>query len=135
MADSSDAVVAEITAQRVAIAPQVRGMDLMMSDAKVSAEMRAEVQIVHDARTHRDHLCMAAVDALNALKADGYPALPSVQIQNSLLAEMQEENADLDAALAVFSQQPAIAISPTPTFTTQPAPTSPGPSLSAVGTA
>ncbi len=127
MADSSDAAMGEISAQRPVLAKQIRGMEIMLSSAKASAEMRAEVQITHDARMHRDSLCAAAVAALAALKEDGYPDLPGVPLQTSVRAEMQEENDDLAAAVAVFVQQPTIAISPTPTITTQPAPTNPGP--------
>lgn len=127
MADDLDATMAEIAAHREVLAPEVRGMELRMSDAKASPEMRTTVQSAHDAGMRRDNLCIAAIVALNALKEDGYPNPLRMQIQNSLMAEMQEENSDLDASLAVFSQQPAIAIGSTPTVTTQPAPTNPGP--------
>lgn len=126
MADDLDATMEQIAAAREQLAPQIRGMRIILGDASRSPELKREVQVVHDDRMHRDQLCLAALDALAALKDDGYPELPPKQMQNSLLSEMKEENEDLDAAAAAFSQQSTVAIG-NPSFTRQNEPSEPGP--------
>jgi hypothetical protein len=71
------------------------------------------------ARTNRQTLIQAVLNGLDAvvtelvaLDADGYPALLATSVVGSIFSELQEENADLDAAVAIgiAAEQRAISL-------------------------
>lgn len=131
-ADPNPTLTAELVAARAVLSPQEEGL-AEFERMEVSSDLSAKLQEVHAARAHRDALLQAAlrkkdeyVAALDDLEADGYPALPNVMVPNSLLSELQEKEAFLKAAVAVFEQERTIGIG-APAFTPQPAPTKPGP--------
>lgn len=115
--DPNPALSAELLAARDVVEPQLRGLaDLIVTTT--SGALHDALVSVNAQRHHRDDLLKAAlaardayIDALNVLEADGYPALPNVQIEASLLAEMQAEESDIDAAVAIFEGQAAAMIS------------------------
>jgi hypothetical protein len=107
--DPNPPLSAALVAARAILGPQIRGLSDLAATS-VSPELRAKLQEVLAARQHRDQLiidAMAArdayINALNELEGDGYPALPHVGLLASLLKEIREENADLAAASAIFS--------------------------------
>lgn len=113
--DPNPTVSGQLTAARAVLGPQTHGMRDLAATT-VSSDLRAKILEVVTAREHRDALLVAALSArdayiaaLTALEVDGYPELPSVQIANSLFAEMQEEQADLMAAIGVFVEVPRAA--------------------------
>jgi hypothetical protein len=73
---------------------------------------------------------LAWLDAVNShhesLLEDGYPTDVQAILEPSLWEESQREQADHEAARAIFREAQAITLG-APTFTTQPAPTKEGP--------
>lgn len=130
--DPNPALRAELLAALAVLAPQIRGLyDLADIPASDGLEVAIARQIAE--RERRRDLINAAIaaldgalEALNALEADGYPALPTAPLRADMLAELQGEHADIETAVGLFTQLPTITFG-TPTFTTQPAPTQPGP--------
>lgn len=130
--DPSPSLRDELIKALAVLAPQNRGLrDL--ATTSISDELRAQVEEQIAARTHRVDLIEVVivalngvVTALNALDADGYPALPASPILGSLFSELQEENADLAAAMAVFASEQITAGPMTQTANPNP-PTAAGP--------
>ncbi len=109
-ADPNPALRAELTAARDVLAPQLRGLHFLeaISDDGLKDSINASMAI----RTHRDELLqagLASLDAahaaMDALEADGYPALPDATIVSSQFAQLKEELADLTTAVSVFDEQ------------------------------
>lgn len=106
--DPNPTVSAQLAAAREVLAPQIRGM-ADLATTTISPDLRAKIQEIEAGRVRRDNLIVAAqtardayIAALTALEADGYPDLPNTQVANSLFDELQEEQADLQAAASVF---------------------------------
>ena len=133
-ADPNPTLSAELLAARAVLAPQLEGL-ADFERTSISPELAAKIEEVRGARAHRDALLQAAltardsyIAALDALERDGYPALPNVQVQGSLFSELQEEQSNLQSAVAVFMLEQTIAIDTgAATFTAQAAPSKPGP--------
>lgn len=130
--DLNPARRAELLAALAVLAPQIRGLH-DLADIPASDDLKTAIGNQIAARERRRDLINAeiatmdaALEAMNVLEADGYPALPSAPIPPALLAELQGENTDIEAAVGLFTPLPAITIGK-PTLTTQPAPTAPGP--------
>lgn len=132
--DPNPALRAELVAANAVLAPQIRGLhDLAV--VSISPELAAEIAKQIAARERRRDLINGVIalldgawQALNALQADGYPALPAVPLQPSLLSELRGEETDLDAAVGLFTAEPTITLDVANASTTsQPAPASPGP--------
>lgn len=112
MADDINAARrAELNDQLVTIAPEIRGLD-DLAKTSVSPDLAERVQAHSDTLKHRRDLIQAeltGMDSVNALHAsllaDGYPALPPSSVTDSLFAELQEELADLQSAVAVFQAE------------------------------
>lgn len=106
--DPNPTLSAELMAARAVLAPQIRGLaDLLTTTT--SGDLHARIVDVNAMRHHRDDLLVAAlaardayIAALGALEADGYPALPNVQIEPALLDEMRAEESDIESAVAIF---------------------------------
>lgn len=109
--DPSPSLRAALNNALAVLAPQIRGLRDLRS-ASISDELGVQVAEQISTRSHRVDLIdvvivalNAVVTAMNALDADGYPALPATPILGSLFSELQEENADLAAAMAVFANE------------------------------
>lgn len=112
MADDPNPVLrAELEAARALLLPQIRGMaDIVsMRDATLRGDTRAAVQDGLDRRQRRKslidnalHALDIALDHLNQLEADGYPALPKIDVKPTIFQELQEEQSDIDLATAEF---------------------------------
>jgi hypothetical protein len=132
--DPNPALTAELMAARTVLAPQLRGLSDLLA-VTTSSELHRRLAVAFSSRNHRDDLLATALvardaymDALNALDADGYPALPNINLTAELLAEVDREAANIGAAVAVF-QIPAVVTINTQavTFTEQAPPTISGP--------
>jgi hypothetical protein len=115
--DPNPTLSAQLLAARAVLAPQIRGMG-DFENTSISVELKSKLEEVKSARVHRDVLLAAALSArdtyivaLSNLEADGYPALPNVQVANSLLSEIKEEQDDLSAAIQVFVAEQAASMS------------------------
>ena len=109
-ADPNPALRAELMAARDILAPQLRGLHFLevISDDGLKDSINTSISI----RTQRDNLLVtalasldAALAAMDALEADGYPALPDATIVASQFAQLQEELSDLSTAVGVFDEQ------------------------------
>ena len=115
--DPNPALRAELEAALAVIDPQIRGLhDLAV--VSISAELIAAIELQIVERERRQHLLQDAiasldgvVAALDALEADGYPALPDATLDPALFDELQGEDADLDAASGIFQKNVAASIS------------------------
>lgn len=118
MADDPNPVLSgQLTDARAVLRPQISGLD-DLKRTTISDALRNKLQETEDARVRRDNLLAGAlaardayIAALDALEADGYPALPNVSVDDALLAEMTQEKSDLDAALKIFQHGIAATIS------------------------
>jgi hypothetical protein len=127
--DPNPALRAELTAALQVLAPQIRGLHDLAA-VSISPDLKAEIATQIAERERRRDLISTviqwldgAVQALNALANDGYPALPSAPIPPALFSELQGEETDLDAAVALFTAQQATTLSVSlgePTAKTQP---------------
>lgn len=110
--------------------PQIRGLADRIAIPSTTAELRAALTTVMQARIQRRSLIQTVLKDLDqaetdltALEADGYPALPDVAVLASINAEINEQTADLQAAAAVFTQLTASFNASAPTTdTNQPVP-------------
>lgn len=123
--DPNPALRAEYMAALAVLAPQIRGLQDLAA-MPVSADLHTQIAAQIAARTTRQTLIMAVLGGLDAvvneresLNDNGYPGLPPVTVPGSLFSELQEENSDIAAALAVFSSDQIVAapisFSPNPT--------------------
>lgn len=112
-ADPNPALRAELLAARGVLDPEIRGLhDLAL--VSISAELKTAIQEQITVRERRVNLVQAVIEALdrvvnaqNNLEADGYPELPDAPVPESLLAELREEHADVQAAVNVFASSQA----------------------------
>lgn len=88
--------------------PEIEGMIDRLALPSTSSELRAVVTEEKAVKDRRHGLIQTALNALAALVQDGWPDDPTVPIQKSLLAEMQEQNARLLAATNVFTQETTV---------------------------
>jgi hypothetical protein len=107
--DPNPALRAELEAAEAVLEPQIRGLKAIGDDPTVSVDLRGQVQAQIDRRNQRLDLIQNVLNALNevvtaldALVADGYPGLPSPALDDALFAELQQENADIEAAVGIF---------------------------------
>lgn len=108
---NTDALQDELVKALAVIEPQIRGLH-DLAEVSISAPLVEQIneQIVVRER-RRDHI-QAVLDALKALEEDGYPAMANAVLRPSMFVELQREETDLDAAVAVFE-----ALSPATTLT------------------
>lgn len=112
MADDINAARrAELNGQLVTLAPEIRGLD-DLAKTSVSPDLVAKIVAHSDDLKRRRDLIQAELNGMdnvnmlhNNLLADGYPALPPSAVADSLYAELQEELADLQSAVAVFQAE------------------------------
>lgn len=84
------------------IQPQIRGMQDLMA-VSLSAETLALVQTELTDRLRRESLLLAAIGALEALEADGYPELAPGAATAAAYEELQGQLADIQAAMGEFA--------------------------------
>lgn len=101
----------ELNTQLTTLAPEIRGLD-DLAKTSVSPDLAARIVAQSDTLKRRRDLIQAelnGMDSVNALHAsllaDGYPALPKASVMDSLFVELQEEIADMQAAVAVFANE------------------------------
>lgn len=109
--DPNPQLRAELNAALADLEPQIRGLHDLAA-VSISADLIASVtqQIIE--REYRRNLITTALarlddahDAMNTLEADGYPALPQATIIASQFNELQEQQTDLETAIALFREQ------------------------------
>lgn len=108
---------AELLAALGIIEPQIRGLHDLMT-VSITDELRAAIESEIVSRERRRNLIQAVLDQLDAtnaandaLAADGYPALPQVELPPGLFNELRGEETDLDAAVGIFEERgPAITV-------------------------
>lgn len=130
--DPNPALRSELVAAIATVDQQIRGLRILDAAPKSSDELLAEIAKQIAARERRSDLINhviqwldGALQALNALQADGYPALPTAPIPTALLSELRGENTDLEAAVGLFSEM-AVSVGldvPHATVGEQPVPT------------
>jgi hypothetical protein len=110
-ADPNPELRAELEAALAVIEPQIRGLNDLLN-VSISGELAASIRGELAEREHRRDLIVAAIAcldalqaAMDALEADGYPALPPATIIASQYAELQGQASDLTTAVAVFDEQ------------------------------
>ena len=98
----------ELNNQLVTLAPEIRGLD-DLARTSVSPDLAARITAQSDTLKRRRDLIQAelnGMDSVNVLHAsllaDGYPSLPAASVMGSLFDELQEELADLQAAVGIF---------------------------------
>lgn len=108
--DVNPALRAELEAALAVIEPQIRGLHDLMT-VSITEELRAEIEAQIEVRERRANLIQAVLDQLDAtnaaqaaLEADGYPTLLNAELPPGLFTELQGEETDLDAAVAVFEK-------------------------------
>lgn len=101
----------ELEAALDVLDPQLRGLD-DLTRVSITDPLLAEVRAQLTYRRHRSaliHTVLSEMDQVNAamaaLEADGYPELPDETLEPAKFAELQGQNADLDAAVGVFSAE------------------------------
>ena len=99
-------LVAELTAAAAVLEPQIRGLHDLTA-VSISPDLQTEVAAEITDRERRSRLLQDAIDALNALTADGYPEMPKETVSQALYAELQEQMADLQAAAGTFAADAA----------------------------
>jgi hypothetical protein len=111
--DPNPELSVRLAAARARLKPQIRGL-ADWAATSVSPELRARLLEVQAARQRRETLTGNAeaardayIAALTTLEADGPDPMPAVSLQGLLSVELNEEEADLRAAKAVFGDTPA----------------------------
>jgi hypothetical protein len=126
--DPNPALRAELTAALGIVAPQIRGLrDL--TTVSISPDLVEDVNNQITSRERRRDLIQAVltaldhvVSALKALEADGYPDLKTSVINPTLFTELQGERTDLEAAVAIFTQELNVGFNQSATVTDMPQP-------------
>ena len=108
----------EIDDALAVVEPQIRGLgDLMKVSLSPPTVEQVNTELAdHDRRRDRLSKVIAALDAVDvamvALETDGYPAMPKAEVAAAVYAELQEQLADIQAAINEFESQPiAVSIS------------------------
>lgn len=115
--DPNPQLRAELVAALAVLAPEIRGLHDLVT-VSISDALKTQISIRIAIRERRRDLIEGvlsfldgAVEARDALEADGYPALPKAMIDPRLFSELQGEESDLDAAVALFESGNATTIS------------------------
>lgn len=104
MASAVDpALRAELEQALAVIEPQIRGLH-DLTTTSITAELKAAIEAQIVPRERRRDLIKAVLTALDALEADGYPALDKADLPANLFDELQGENTDIEAAVDVFEE-------------------------------
>lgn len=109
---SVETAVAEVQNAISEIAPELAGV-IDFSKLPIDPETARAVTSAITDFDRRLHLLTVALDALNALLADGYPAVAMREVSASTLKDLQEEAARIEAALAKFESNEATSVTVT----------------------
>lgn len=103
----------QLETDKAALEPVIRGLDDLAVVSLSTHQADQEARTAYKRRRDLINTLLAAMDAQDAawadLEADGYPTLPVVLVRGPIFDELQEERADLEAALAVFTLRPEVA--------------------------
>ena len=105
---SSPAAVAlrtELDAALAVLGPQINGFTDLLA-ISLSEPTHSAVQAEQTDHERRRDLCNAVLASLDALEADHYPDMPKHDLVASSLSELQEQSANIAAALAEFEAAP-----------------------------
>lgn len=109
----------ELEAALDVLEPQIRGLHDLAA-VSISRDLKAAIDREVAARERRRNLIRAEIaemdqanTAHDKLLADGYPNLNVVALEPALFDELQGENADLDAATAIFDTDRAATLTMT----------------------
>ncbi|CAB4192696.1 hypothetical protein UFOVP1244_66 [uncultured Caudovirales phage] len=97
------ALRAELAAAIALLDPQIRGME-DLAQVSMTEETLSFVRRDFVNYSRRRTLCLAVVSALDALEADGFPDVLLDHLPADNYAELQEQRADLLAAIGQFDQ-------------------------------
>jgi len=101
MAEKVDAVLAEIEAREATMIPEREGLrDLAVLN--LQPETLHEIALATTDYDRRLALQAAAKAALIALRADGYPDMPPIEIPESAFVNIKENKATIDAIYGRF---------------------------------
>jgi len=109
MATAVEQALQEIVTKMAIVAPQHEGLR-DYSRLNISPETRTEVTAAITVYDRRVTVMLAAKNALTALLADGYPDLDIREVSAAVLADLKENAATIEAALAQFGSNQAAAI-------------------------
>lgn len=103
------AVQAVINADQVTVSQQIRGLE-DLTQVSFSADALTDVRAVLTKHANRRDLLQNMVNGMSSvhqdisdLRADGYPGMARIDISPEVAKELQEERADLLAALNEFA--------------------------------
>src|SRR3954466_1046645 len=109
--DINSARRAELNNQLRDLEPKIRGLD-DLAKTSISPDLQAKVMEQSNLYKNRRALIQAELNSMDAvnqmhgnLLADGYPNLAPASVMDSLFAELQEEQADIAAAVSVFQSE------------------------------
>lgn len=116
--DVNPALRHELNEALKVVNPEIRGMRTVVNGGDVSPALRDElVQEIINRERRRD-LILIVLDhfdqtnaVIAALRHDGYPALPNVELSSTLLAELTGEETDVEAAVGIFAETTAATLS------------------------
>lgn len=99
---AADTAVTELQTIRGTLAPQLEGLRDFQR-LNLMAETQTEIELSLQQYVRRVGLLDAALDALLALIADGYPDLQVRAISETALADLRENASTIEAALSRFT--------------------------------
>ncbi len=115
--DVNPALRHELNEALKVLLPEIRGMRTVVNGGNVSPALRDElVQEIINRERRRDFIlivldhCDQTNAAITALRHDGYPALPNVEIDPTLRTELTGEETDVQAAVGIFTDTTAATI-------------------------
>ncbi len=110
--DINPALRAELNAALAIIDPQIRGLRDLLQLEIATADLHNFYQTYFERFSTRRNLIIAALAALDAavaamtaLEADGYPTVPEVLVDPPIFDEMSGEMSDMEAAFKLFTEK------------------------------
>jgi hypothetical protein len=97
----------ELAIYQVARAPQLEGLE-RLARLNLTPQLMEEVQLSISQFTRRMSLIVQAQAALDALEADGYPEVDIREILGVAFDDLQDVNADIEAATTLFRDGEAV---------------------------
>lgn len=98
-----DVVLEELRTAALVLEAQIQGLIYLIDINSNNAELVELLTTELEDHVRRKKLVDAAIDALEALNADGYPDMPQAEISSGLYASMQTQREQIDAAIAQFT--------------------------------
>lgn len=116
-ADPNPALREDLNSALAVLAPEIRGLHDLVA-VSISDDLRNALNGQISARERRRDLVQSVITnldtvvrSLQALEADGYPALDAVIVPPTLFSELQGEIDDLSAAAGIFKADQAVRLS------------------------